>query len=144
MLTLQGVESVPQGCWPMLTLQGVESVPQGCWSMLTPMLPTVVSSWLDVLWVVDHSRYTWETVQREKPSSFVVLDTLKLVRLTPTIIPRSEALKSFVLPIHPLNGTHTQSMSQLSQVLNILLSPVSSPLSTMIEVDISSDMRKGP
>ena len=23
-------------------LQGVESVPQGCWSMLTPMLPTVV------------------------------------------------------------------------------------------------------
>jgi hypothetical protein len=27
-------------------------------------------------------------------------------------IPRSKALKSFVLPIHPLNGTHTQSMSQ--------------------------------
>uniref|UniRef100_A0A4W5MK21 Fibronectin type-III domain-containing protein n=1 Tax=Hucho hucho TaxID=62062 RepID=A0A4W5MK21_9TELE len=25
------------------TLQGVESVPQGCWPMLTPMLPTVVS-----------------------------------------------------------------------------------------------------
>ncbi|XP_045557405.1 pulmonary surfactant-associated protein A isoform X2 [Salmo salar] len=40
------------GAW---TLQGVESVPQGCWAMLTPMLPTVVSSWLDVLWVVDHS-----------------------------------------------------------------------------------------
>uniref|UniRef100_A0A4W5MLI1 Fibronectin type-III domain-containing protein n=1 Tax=Hucho hucho TaxID=62062 RepID=A0A4W5MLI1_9TELE len=32
------------------TLQGVESVPQGCWPMLTPMLPTVVSSWLDVHW----------------------------------------------------------------------------------------------
>ncbi|XP_055748193.1 neurotensin receptor type 1-like isoform X1 [Salvelinus fontinalis] len=32
------------------TLQGVANVPQGCWPMLTPMLPTVVSSWLDVLW----------------------------------------------------------------------------------------------
>uniref|UniRef100_A0A4W5PMM3 Uncharacterized protein n=1 Tax=Hucho hucho TaxID=62062 RepID=A0A4W5PMM3_9TELE len=30
-------------------LNGVESVPQGCWPMLTPMLPTVMSSWLDVL-----------------------------------------------------------------------------------------------
>ena len=40
------------GAW---TLQGVESIPQGCWPMLTLMLPTVVSSWLDVLWVVDHS-----------------------------------------------------------------------------------------
>ena len=36
-------------------LQGVESIPQGCWPMLTPMLPTVLSSWLDVRWVVDHS-----------------------------------------------------------------------------------------
>ena len=26
--------------------KGVEGVPQGCWPMLTPMLPTVVSSWL--------------------------------------------------------------------------------------------------
>ena len=39
------------------TLQGVESVPQGCWPILTPMLPTVVSSCLDVLWVVDHSSH---------------------------------------------------------------------------------------
>jgi hypothetical protein len=85
----------------MLTLQGVESVPQECWPMLTPMLPTVVSSWLDVLWLVDHSRYTWETVEREKPSSV--------------------AVKYFVLPSHPLNGTHTQYMSQLSQDLKILL-----------------------
>ena len=37
------------------TRQGVESVPQGCWPMLTPVLPTVVSSWLDVLWMVDRS-----------------------------------------------------------------------------------------
>uniref|UniRef100_A0A8C7WKJ3 Sorting nexin 29 n=1 Tax=Oncorhynchus mykiss TaxID=8022 RepID=A0A8C7WKJ3_ONCMY len=37
------------------TLQGVQCVPQECWPMLIPMLPIVVSSWLDVLWVVDHS-----------------------------------------------------------------------------------------
>jgi hypothetical protein len=36
-----------------LHLKHVKSVPQRCWPMLTPMLPTVVSSWLDVLWVVD-------------------------------------------------------------------------------------------
>ena len=53
------------------TLQGVESVPQGCWPMLTPMLPTVVSSWM-----VDHSWNTQETVECEKPSSVTVLDTL--------------------------------------------------------------------
>ena len=103
-------------------LQCVESVPQGCWHMLTPKLPTVVSSWLDVL---------WETVERGNPSSVAVLDTLNPVHLAPTAIPHSKALKSFVLPIHPLNGTHTQSMSQLSQGLKILLYPVSSPSSTL-------------
>ena len=36
------------------TLQGVESLPQGCWPLLTPMLLTVVWSWLDVFWEVDH------------------------------------------------------------------------------------------
>ena len=50
-------------------------IPQGCWSMLTPMLPIVVSSWLNVLWVVDHSWYTRETVDCEKPTSVGVLDT---------------------------------------------------------------------
>jgi hypothetical protein len=45
--------------------------------MLPLLLPTVVSSWLDVLWVLDHSQYTRETVQREKPSRVAVLDTLK-------------------------------------------------------------------
>ena len=59
------------------------------------------------------------TVEREKPSSVAVLDTLKLVRLAPTNIPRSKALKYFVLPIHPLNGTLTQF--QLSQGIKVLL-----------------------
>ena len=60
------------GAW---TLHGVESIPQGCWPMLTPMLPTVLWSWLDVLWVVDHSWYKQETVVSVKPSSVAVLDT---------------------------------------------------------------------
>ena len=105
------------GAW---TIQGVESVPQGCWSMLTPMRPTVVPSWLDVLWVVDHSCYKRETVESEKPSSVAVLDTLKLVQHT--------LFKgTLVLPIHPLNGTHTQSISQLSQGLKSF-SKLSPPL----------------
>jgi hypothetical protein len=64
---------------------------------------------------------TWETVEREKPSYVEVLDTLKPVRLAPTTIHCSKALKYFVLPIHALNWPHTQSMPQLSQGLNILL-----------------------
>ena len=57
------------------------------------------------------------TVERENPSSFAVLDTLKPVRLTPTTLPRSKALQCFVSPIHPLYGTHTQSMSQCLKIL---------------------------
>jgi hypothetical protein len=72
--------------------------------------------------------FGWWTIQdthgkrlsMEKPGSIAVLDALKLVRLAPTIIPHSKTLKYFVLPIHPLNGTHTQSISQLSQGLKIL------------------------
>jgi hypothetical protein len=30
---------------------------------------TVVSNWMDVLWVVDHSLYTQETVERENPAA---------------------------------------------------------------------------
>jgi hypothetical protein len=37
------------------TLHQCRKLPQGCWPMLTPMLPTVVSSWLNVHWVMDHS-----------------------------------------------------------------------------------------
>ena len=93
------------------TLQGVESLPQGFWPMLTPMLPTVVSSWLDVLWLVDHSWYTkgncWEWKTQQRCSSWH-----KPVFLTPTTVPCSKAPQYFVFSIHPLNVTHTQSMSQ--------------------------------
>jgi hypothetical protein len=44
----------------------------------------------------------------------------KPVPLAPTTIPRSRTLTSFVLPSHPLNGAYTQSMSQLSQGLQIV------------------------
>ena len=77
-----------------------------------------------------------ETVELEKPSSVAVLGTLKPVRLAPTTRPRSKALNYLILPIHPLNATYTQSMSQLSQ-----LSP--SPSSTLMEVDLTSDINKG-
>ena len=55
--------------------------------------------------------------------------------------PCSKALKSFVLPNHPLNGAraHTQSMPQ---GLKTLLEPVSSS-STLIEVDLTGDLNKG-
>jgi hypothetical protein len=68
----------------------------------------------------------------KKNSSIAVLDTFKPMRLAPTTIPRSYAFKYFVLSTHPLNGTHTQSMSQLFQGLKILLYPESSPSSTLI------------
>jgi hypothetical protein len=91
--------------------QGVERVPQGCWPMLTPVLPTVVSCWLDALWVVNQSWYTRGNVKRKRKTA--VLQFLKQNRcaLVPTTMPK--ALKYFVLPIHPLHGTRTQSMSRV-------------------------------
>jgi hypothetical protein len=65
------------------------------------------------------------------------------VRLAPTTTPHSKALTAFVMPIHPLNGTHTQSISQLCQGLKILLQHVFSPSSALIEVDLTSDINKG-
>jgi hypothetical protein len=73
--------------------------------------------WMTIL----DTHYTWETVECEKPSSIAVLDSLEPVCLAQTTIPLSKALQYFVMHIHPPNGTHTQSMSQLSQGLNILL-----------------------
>ena len=74
-----------------------------------------------------------ETFEREKPNSVEVFGTLKPVRLAPTTITHSKALKSSLL-----NGTHTQYMSQLSQCLKILILPVTSPSSTLIEVDVTN------
>jgi hypothetical protein len=46
----------------------------------------------------------------EKNSLVAILD--KTMLLAPTTIPRSKALKYFVLPINLLSDTYTQSMSQ--------------------------------
>ena len=99
-------------------LYKVSSIPQGCWPMLTSVLPTVVASSLDILWVVDYSLYTRETVAGEKPSSVAVLDTHRCAWHLLPYLPCSTAHKSFVLPIPQLNGTHTQSMSIVSRLTN--------------------------
>jgi hypothetical protein len=93
------------GAW---TLQGVQSISQGCWPMLTPMLPAVVSSWLDVLWMVDHSWYTQETVDCENPEALQFL-THKLVRLAPTTRPCSKALKYLLSCPFTLWMSHTHN-----------------------------------
>ena len=101
------------------TLQGVESVPQECWPMLTPMLPTVLCQGNCSAWQIQQRCSSWHT-QTGAAGTYC------------TTIPRSKERKSFVLPAHPLNGTHTQSMSQLSQGLTIHLEPVFSTSSTLI------------
>ena len=67
------------GAW---TLQGVESIPQGCWPMLTPMLPTIVSSWLGVLWV------QWGLLRggRGEPSSSVIFRKIKMVKYLKVVL----------------------------------------------------------
>ena len=106
-----------------------------CWLQCFSQLCQV--GWMSFGWwtVVD----THKKLLCKKPSSVAVLDTLKPVRMAPTTILHSKALKYFVLPIHPLNGTH----SQLPQGLNILLYPIFCPSSTVIEVDLTSDINKG-
>jgi hypothetical protein len=63
--------SSPQFTGPW-TLQGVKGVPQGCWPMLTSVLTMVVLSWLNVLWVVGHSWYTWGVWTQQRCSSWHV------------------------------------------------------------------------
>jgi hypothetical protein len=90
--------------------------------MLTPMLPTVVSSCLDVLWVVDHSGFTRVTVGHEKPSSVAVLDILKPVHLASTPISRSKAFKKKNIAHSPSEWhTYTTHVSIVSMIQNLSL-----------------------
>ena len=81
--------------------------------------------------------HTAKLLSVKNPAALQFL-TLQAVRLAPTNLVCSKALKYFVLPIYPLNGTHTQSRCQLSQGLNI-----SSPSSRLIEEDLTGDINKG-
>jgi hypothetical protein len=73
------------------------------------------SSWMDIVWwagpfLIHTLIQTLLSVKN--PAALQFFETLKPVSMAPT---------TFVLPIHPLNGTHTQTMSQLSQGTKILL-----------------------
>ena len=101
-----------------------------CWLQCFPQLYQV--GWMSFGWwtILDaHGKH----FEREKPSSGVVLDTLKPVRLAPTTIPCSKALQSLVLTLWKVH-IHNPCLS--SQGLKIILQPVSSPSSTLIEVDL--------
>jgi hypothetical protein len=71
--------------------------------------------------------YGWWTILDTHGKLLNVKNPAALQFLTQIGVPsaysrtHSKALNCFVLPIDPLNGTRTQSMSQLSQGLNILL-----------------------
>jgi hypothetical protein len=111
-----------EGAW---TLQGVkrtlQSVPQGHRPMLAPMLPRVMSSWLDVHWVVDgiFTGICWVCKTQQHCSSWH-----KPVRRAPTTKPRSKALKSFVLPVHPSEWhIYTIHVSRLENPYLICLLP---------------------
>jgi hypothetical protein len=69
----------------------------------------------------------------KSPSSVAVLDTLKLVCLATITIPRSKALKSFVLLIQTYEWhTHTIPVSVVSRLPFFHFLPVFSPSSTLI------------
>jgi hypothetical protein len=123
MLTPQGVQSVLQGHWPHVDSTRCSKRSTGtlapCWlhkvfkafyrdtgPMLTPTLPRVVSNWLDVDPFCDTHG---ETVECEKPISVAHSNRCAWHFTT---LPRSKKLQYFVLPIHHLNGTHTQCMSR--------------------------------
>ena len=79
-----------------------------CWLQCFPQLCQVV--WMSFGWwtILDTHK---KLLSMKNPAALQFL-RLKPVHLAPTNIPRSKVLQSFVLPIHSLNGTRTQSMSQ--------------------------------
>ena len=100
------------GVW---ILQGVKIIPQGWWQVLTPTFLWVVSSWLDVLWVGDHSWHTQGKLLSVKdPAALRFLTHLNRCAWHLLPYPVQRHLNIF-LHIPPLNNSHTQSLSQLSQ-----------------------------
>ena len=83
------------GAW---NLQGVESVPQGCWRMLTPMPPSQVG-WMSFGW--------WTILDTHRTLLSVKKNPAALQFLTQT-----SATGSYFHSPWIVYGTHTQSMSQ--------------------------------
>ena len=74
-----------------------------CWIQCVPQLCEV--GWMSFGWWT--SLDTHGKLLSVKHSAALQFLTLKQVQLALTTIPHSKALKSFVLPIQPLNCTHT-------------------------------------
>ena len=90
-----------------------------CWFQRFPQL----AGWLEVGW----RSFGWWTILDTHRKLLSVKTAVacsswhKPVHLAPTTIPHSKGLKYYAMPIDPLNGTHAQSMSQLSKGSKILL-----------------------
>jgi hypothetical protein len=103
---------------------GVESVPRGRRPIMTPLPLTFVLSWLDVLWVVDHSWYARDTVESEKPSSVAVVDTNRCAwHLLPYPVQRHFNILScqFTLWMAHIECMHTWLWIKASAKWHILL-----------------------
>ena len=93
-------------------------ISHGYWPVLTPVLPTVIKLVGFPLGGGTFLIHT-ETVEHDKPSRVAVLDTSRCAwHLLPYPVQRQQ--QKIVLPIHPLNGTHTQSMSQNPSLTHLL------------------------
>ena len=90
-----------------------------CWLQCFPQLYQVGSMCFGWWTILD--THVGKLLSVEKPSIIAVLDTLRPVRMEPTSIPCSKALQSFVLPIHPLYGTHTQSTTPYTVYKTVVL-----------------------
>jgi hypothetical protein len=77
----------------------------------------------------------WETVERGKPSAVLQF-------MTQTRAPGTYPVHLNIL-FCPFTLSVAHIHNQLSQGLKILLQPVSSRSSTLIEVDLTSDINKG-
>ena len=106
--------------------------------MLTHVNSKASHSWLDVLgWM----SFGWWTILDTHGKLLSMKNQAVLQFFTHSNQCTWHQLPSFILPIHPLNGTHTHSMSQLSQGLKMFI--CLPPSSTQIEVDLKSDTNKG-
>ena len=78
-----------------------------CWHQCFPQLCPI--GWMS---------FGWWTILDKQGKLLSVKNPAALQYHTPTTIPCSKALKLFVLPIHPLSGTHTIQVSIVLRLKN--------------------------